>query len=263
MIALLLTSVLLASPVASANELLAAADAAYREGLDARDDAARARPYFVRAAEGYESAWEVGTQTPAVARNRAQARLLAGELGACIRDYRRGLRAFPHDPDLWAGLAFARARVQYPLAGDLAEVTRPREAGSLFHRLPLSFVQMAWVAVGVAGVGWLTLARAWVSARGGQALVGGAMVLTAAVGGGWLWWEDGRRRAHWAEPTAVVAAPTDVRTGNSEEYPKRLDARLPAGVELKVLRERGGWLQVELSGGLVGWVPAGRVVQVK
>ena len=263
MIGLVLTSALLVLPGASGNELVAAADAAYRDGLAARADAARARPHFVRAAEGYEAAWEGGTRNPAVARNMAQARYLAGDLGASIRDYRRGLRAFPHDPDLRAGLAFAREQVQYPLTADLAEAAGPREAGSLLDRLPLSFVQLAWVAVVAAAVGWLLLARAWVAARGGLALVGGGLVLAAAAGGGWLWWEDGRQRAHWAEPTAVVATPTDLRTGNSDEYPRRVDARLPAGVEMKLLGERGGWVQVELSGGVVGWVPAGRVVLVE
>jgi hypothetical protein len=261
-IGLILTTALLGSPGTSGNDLLAAGDAAYHEGLVHRDDAARARPHFVRAAESYEAAWDGGTRTPAVARNMAQARSLAGDLGGCLRDYRRGLGAFPHDPDLRAGLAFAREQVQYPLSSDLGDAARPREAGSLLDRLPLAFVPLAWAAVAVAGVGWLVLARAWVSARGGLALVGGGLVLAAGAGGGWLWWEDGRKRAHWAEPTAVVAAPTEVRTGNSDEYPKRLDARLPAGVELRVLTERGGWLQVELGGGTVGWVPAGRVVRV-
>ena len=55
---------------------------------------------------------------------------------------------------------------------------------------------------------------------------------------------------------------TDLRTGNNDEYPKRLDPRLPAGVEMKVLGERGGWLHVELSGGAVGWVPRARVAEV-
>ena len=87
-------------------------------------------------------------------------------------------------------------------------------------------------------------------------------MLVAAAAGGWLWWEDAQQRARWAQPTAVVAAPTDLRTGNSDEYPRRLDARLPAGVELKVLGERGGWLHVELGGGAVGWVPRERVAEV-
>jgi hypothetical protein len=256
---------LIASPglaAANAGESLAAADAAYRQGVDARADTATARPHFTRAAELYEAAWDGGTRTPAVARNMAQARYLAGDLGTGIRDYRRGLRAFPHDPDLRAGLAFARAQVAYPVAGDLADAARPRDAGMLLDRLPVSFARLAWAAVIVAGLGWLTLARAWMTARGGLALIGGAMVLAAAAGGGLLLWEDGKLRARWGQPAAVVTAPTDLRTGNSEEYPRRLDARLPAGVEMKVLAGRGGWLQVELGGGTVGWVPEARAARV-
>ena len=52
-----------------------------------------------------------------------------------------------------------------------------------------------------------------------------------------------------------MTTPTELRTGNSDEYPRRQDARLPAGVELKVLNERGGWLHVELANGVAGWVP--------
>jgi hypothetical protein len=251
---MVLTSVLVAFPGTTRTDLVDA-DAAYREGLEARADAVNARPHFLHAAELYEAAWDSGTRSPAVARNMAQARYLAGELGTCIRDYRRGLRAFPHDPDLRAGLAFARDQVPYPHTGDLADAARPRDLGTSLDRLPVSFVKLAWIAVAVAGVGWLTLARAWVSARGGLALVGGAMLLVAAAGGGWLWWEGGRQRAHWEEPTAVIVSATELRTGNSDEYPRRLDARLPAGVELKLLGERGGWLHVELAGGPVGWVP--------
>lgn len=261
MIALFLTSILVVSPgTATGNP--DDADAAYREGLADRADAAKARPHFVRAAERYEAAWAAGARSPAVARNMAQARYLAGDLGLCIRDYRLGLRAFPHDLDLRAGLAFAREHVAYPHAGDLADVARPRDVGTPLDRLPLSFVQLAWTAVAIAGLGWLSLARAWVTARGGLALVGGVLVLAAAAAGAWLWWEDGRRRAHWDEPTAVVVAATDLRTGNSDEYPRRLDGRLPAGAELKVLGERGGWLHVELAGGTIGWIPRNHVTEV-
>ena len=150
----------------------------------------------------------------------------------------------------------------YPHAGDLAEAARPRDAGTLLDRLPVSFTRLAWAAVAGAGIGWLTLARAWVTARGGLALAGGALVLAAVAAGGWLWREDGNLRARWARPTAVAVAATDLRTGNSEEYPRRLDARLPAGVEMKVLDERGGWLHVEFGGGTVGWVPETRTTRV-
>jgi len=243
---------------------LADAATAYNAGLAERADSAKARPHFVRAAELYESAWDRGARTPAVARNMAQARYLAGDLGRCIADYRRGLRIFPHDVDLRNGLAFARGRVEYPFVGDLAETARPRDPPSLLDRLPVSPTRLALVALGLWSIGWLVLARAWITARGGLALSGGALVIAAMLIGGWLGWEDGRKRAHWAEPTAVVMAPgTDLRTGNSDEYPKRLDGRLPAGVEVRLLGERGGWLQIELADGTVGWAPAGRLAKVE
>jgi hypothetical protein len=242
---------------------LGEAEAAYREGIANRNDAARARPHFVHAAELYEAAWQAGARTSAGARNMAQARYLAGELGACIRDYRLALRQFPHDPDLKAGLEFAREQVAYSRTGDVAEATRPRDAHSVLDRLPVSFIRLAALTALVAALGWLALARAWVSGRRGLGLVGGTVVLVAAAGGGWLAWEDSQQRAHWSEPAAVVAAPTDLRTGNSEEYPRRLDARLPAGAELKLLGERGDWLHVELGGGVVGWVPREHVVEIR
>ncbi len=82
MTGLLLATMLTGSPGSG----LVEADAAYREGVGNRADSAKARPHFVQAAELYEAAWESGERTPAVARNMAQSRYLAGELGACIRD---------------------------------------------------------------------------------------------------------------------------------------------------------------------------------
>ena len=34
-----------------------------------------------------------------------------------------------------------------------------------------------------------------------------------------------------------------------------LNAPLPAGAEVRELSRRGGWVQVELPGGAVGWLP--------
>jgi hypothetical protein len=193
----------------------------------------------------------------------AQSRYLAGDLGGAVRDYRHGLREFPRDPDLRSGLAFARNQVAYPHIGDLADAARPRDAESIVDRVPIPFLRLAWAVIVVAAIGWLTLARGWVLARGGLALTGGAMIIAAAAAGGWLWWEDDKLRSRWAESAAVViGSGTELRMGNSDEYPKRLDGRLPAGTELKVIGERGGWLHVALPGGPVGWVPTGRTVMV-
>jgi hypothetical protein len=51
-----------------------------------------------------------------------------------------------------------------------------------------------------------------------------------------------------------------LRRGSSRAFPPRYETRLKAGMEGRLLFERGGWLQVELSGGEVGWVPRSAVV---
>ena len=245
-------------------ERLAQADAAYQAGVAALADTAKARPHFLRAAEAYEASWDGGNRTVAVACNMAQSRFLAGDLGRCVRNYRRGLSVFPHDPDLRRGLSFAREQVAYPYGSELADAARPADAASPLDRFRIPLMRLAWVAVGLSALGWFVLARAWFTARGGLALFGGALVLTATALGGWLWWEDSRLRARWAEPALVVVGTgADLRTGNSDEYPRRLEGRLPAGVELKVLGDRGGWVHVELASGAAGWVPRDRVVPVE
>ena len=107
MTALFLTVVIAASP----DDILAVGREAYHSGLREQADSLRAQPHFVRAAEAYEQAWDAGTRTIAVARNMAQSRLLSGDLGRCIGNYRRGLKQYPHDPDLRRGLAYAREQV--------------------------------------------------------------------------------------------------------------------------------------------------------
>jgi hypothetical protein len=46
-----------------------------------------------------------------------------------------------------------------------------------------------------------------------------------------------------------------LRKGDGLAYPPRYDTPLNRGAEARLLFERGGWLQVELAGGEVGWVP--------
>ena len=59
-----------------------------------------------------------------------------------------------------------------------------------------------------------------------------------------------------------MAADAYLRKGNSEFYPARLEAVLPKGVEARELTRRGGWVQVRLAGGAVGWLPETAVLKV-
>jgi hypothetical protein len=46
-----------------------------------------------------------------------------------------------------------------------------------------------------------------------------------------------------------------LRRGNGVVFPPRYDTPVNRGVEGRLRFERGGWVQIELSGGEIGWVP--------
>ena len=57
-------------------------------------------------------------------------------------------------------------------------------------------------------------------------------------------------------PLAVVAEDgVLLRKGDGLAYPPRYETPLNKGVEARRLFERDGWVQIELSGGEVGWAP--------
>lgn len=256
MIALIFLSLLSpSSGRANADGTVAEAENEYRAGLEARHDSRRARTHFAKAAEAYEKAWAAGRRTPEVARNLAQANYLVGDLGRCIRDYRRGLKLSPHDRELRRGLAFAREQVAYPLTGDLEKSARPRDIESFVERLGISFTWLILLGVMLWAVAWFLLARGWMTRRTGLTALGIGGLLLATTLGGWLAWEDQQLRRHYSEPSAVVTSPSELRLGNSDEYPRRIESRLPAGIEVRILGERGGWLHVELADGTAGWLP--------
>jgi hypothetical protein len=51
-----------------------------------------------------------------------------------------------------------------------------------------------------------------------------------------------------------------LRRGNGVVFPPRYDTPVNRGVEGRLRFERGGWVQIELSGGEIGWVPRAAVL---
>src|SRR5262249_24819470 len=67
-------------------------------------------------------------------------------------------------------------------------------------------------------------------------------------------WYEGRPHRH---PLVVIAREELLRKGNGRSYPRREgSAELRPGVEAWPLCRREGGVEVERSGGEVGWVPA-------
>jgi len=233
-------------------DVLQHAERAFTDGTKHRDDAATARPQFGNAARGYDELWRRGVRNPALALARANAHRLAGDLPAAIAAFHDGLAVARYDRALRVGLEAARSAVSYPLTGDLARQCRPPTPATIGTRMsPLEACFVAgscWLVACVAGVRYaMTRGPGWL-------VVAGAALTALAVLGG-LWAYDWRQALADPRLLLVVTDDATLRRGNGPTYPPRLEPNLPKGVEAREVARRGGWVQVELAGGTVGWLP--------
>ncbi|MGL6095782.1 MAG: hypothetical protein ACRC7O_08320, partial [Fimbriiglobus sp.] len=217
---------------------------AFRRGVELRADAATARPYFAEAAVGF---------APDDAVNRGRAYFLAGNVPAAVLAFRNALETTPWDAAVQRNLAAVRAAVPYPTESAPAERVRPDPPTGLRHRVsPADLLTLAVAASVVIGVGLaarFTARPGWATP---VAVVGGIGVIAVSLAAGQIHREAARDRA---EPVAVVFADTMLRTGNATAFPARVAAPLPAGTEVRVCGDRGGWVRVRLPGGATGWLP--------
>ncbi len=260
LLALAFTSAqILAAP--SPDELLAQAESAFRDGLqrvaEAPDRPAEARQCFGRAARLYEKLLRAGADNAALYRNLGNASLLAGDLPRAILAYRRGLLLKPNDHALRRNLAFAREEVALP-PGSLG---RP----PVDHRPPWLPRLPLWVpglAFALYSLGWLGLARWWMVRRSGWLIGGGSALGMSALLATGLVWEARQDTQEQRYPIVVIAEDgVLLRKGNGLSYPPRSETPLNRGVEARLLYERGPWVQIELSGGEVGWVMQAYVIR--
>lgn len=250
-----------ASPAfaASPEDTLAAADAAFAEGVALRDDSARARPAFARAAAGYDDLWAHGHCTPELALTRSRAHRLAGDLPRGIAALHDGLAVARFARPLQAELDDARARALFPLEGELTAQSRPRPVRGVSARMSPAD---AWIAAGFA---WL-VACAGVArfrmTRNARWLALAALGVIALGALGVLWLQDARQRERDESlPLLVLSDDAYLRKGNAAEYPARIEPALPKGAEVYELTRRGGWVQVQLPGGLIGWIPEAATIR--
>jgi tetratricopeptide (TPR) repeat protein len=247
---------LLASQIPSTlsdREVLERAEAEFQEGVELRQDREQARPHFRSAADYFEELSQRGVRNAVLYRNLGNAYLLADDLPRAILWYRRGLRLAPNDVDLRDSLAEARQRVSYPAAGDLG---RPRSD----DRPPwLPHLRSSWLMLAATifyALGCLSVTR-WRMVRRGRLLNGGLLaLLMAGVLAGWLMIRTKEQSNHEEHPLVVIARDgVQLRRGNGTAFPPRYAASVNRGVEGRRLFERGGWVQIELSGGEIGWAP--------
>jgi len=249
---------LLASSLPAGLQAVSAADnleqavSAFHKGM-----AARGKPdavaYFRQAAGGFDELRRHGARNAALFLDLGNASLLAGDLPQAILAYRRGLRLAPNDRHLRANLAYARDQVAYPSPDHLG---RP-PIDSWPPWLPRPTPGFTWVLLGCAYVvGCLLLTRWWMTRNGRLMFAGTGTCMWAAVLGAVLVVQAWRNHREEQHPLVVIA--TDdvlLRKGNGRSYPPRYDTAVNRGVEARLRYARGEWLQIELAGGELGWVP--------
>ena len=232
----LATCVLLSLCHARAEDATAAFDAAnqcYAEGK------------FVEAAVAYERILATGKSSTALYFNLGNAFFKSGQMGRAIAAYRQAGQMSPRDPDLRANLQFARNQVQGPT---LRTSRWQRWLGAL------GLNEWTWLS---AGAIWVTFAlltvrqfrpalakplKNWTFAASAVAVLLVACLVLALAGSS-------------THQTAIVIAPeAAVRSGPFEGSPSAFTVR--DGAELRVLDQKGNWLQVTDGTRRVGWMKA-------
>lgn len=236
---------------------LAEAAAAFQQGLQLLPHPEAAEPLHL-AAELYGRLRDCGYDNAGIARNEGNAALMAGDLPRAILAYRHGLRLAPGDAELRAGLAYARLQVVYPTPDDYGRP--PVERWPAWLPRPslgvwLALAVAAYVATCVVFTRWLMTRRLSFLRAAVPCLVA-TISCTIALAA-----EDAGLRDRAAHRVVVVSGDdVRLRKGNGLSYLPRRDTPLARGAEARLLFERGGWLQVQLAGGEIGWLPRGDIL---
>jgi hypothetical protein len=191
----------------------------------------------------------IASAPPADYADRGKAAVVAGDLPAAITALRHCLAEHPGDRELRDLLEAARDLVPYPPEADATERLRP-EPPSAWDRWVGAW-ELTAAGLGFAGLfalgcaARLTTRPRWAVPVAFLGLVGFAATLGIME---WPREATGEVAVVRAEKGAVL------HTGNADSYPSRTAFPLPPGAEVTVLRHRGGWAQVQLAGGAVGWL---------
>ena len=255
---LLMASVALAKDAESHRALL-------REGLSAFDDAIAsnrddesAHENYARSAAAFEALVADGVRNPAIYYNLGNAYYRLGDVGRSVLNYRRAERLDPGDAGITSNLRLARQRVT-PLIKPTEEAQIWRQL--FFWHFSTSRSARLWAGIMLSSLGWALLLLAVWMRRRAWGIVAGIVVLHGLGAGLSVAWD--LRSESQTPPAVIVHGEPILRLGRGEGQDAALSDPLGPGIELAVLSERAGWLEVALVDGQMGWLPADGVEFVK
>jgi hypothetical protein len=231
-------------------DVQARAEAAFARGIQAGSRAEAARPAFAEAADAFHELARRGAHNPDLFRNLGNASLLAGRLPEAILAYHHGLRLAPADRSLQAGLEAARDQVNYPPASR----TRPTASAWLNWRSWFAPEVLLGLALAIHALAWVLAVRWLITRRAGLAVLV-AFGLTLALAGMWALGQAQEAREARHPLVVVTNDGATLHVGNGPSYPPHHDLpTLVRGLEARQRFARGDWVQVDLPGGVSGWV---------
>jgi hypothetical protein len=240
--------------------ILADANAAFQRGIEQKSRVLVARKEFSAATDLYLTLHRLGVRNSALYLRLGNAATLADRWPEAIWAYHLGLQLDPNDQRLHENLAFVRGKVIYPPAGQ----GRPEPDAwppSLYRPTVFDFTLSGAIAYALA---WIFGTMAW--RRGSFRLTVAAMMMltVATLAAFGLWRHQEQARLDRETPLVVLAHNTSFHRGNGASYPTHpVLPLLPRGMEVRRLHTRGHWLQVRLTTGEVGWVPANAALLVE
>jgi tetratricopeptide (TPR) repeat protein len=237
-LAVLAAPAALAQDAPASADVLAEANALYREGR------------FAEAADRYREALADGLDGPRIHYNLGNALYRSDELGAAIGHYHLALRMAPRDADIRANLE--RALAERPAGTPAPSPSWLHAAGSrVIGTFTLSeFAAFAAVCWWIAAAGLVALLIGAGPRRTVTrvAIVFGVLALTGAGLATARWWSH-----HHLEHAVVVAESAQMRTGPGESF--EVARSVQEGWLLRVLRRDANWAEVVGEAGATGWMP--------
>ncbi len=222
-----------------------AAAASFAAGVKAYHEA-----HYDAAVTFNEDVLAKGFVSPAVYYNLGNAWFKTGRTGKSVLNYLRARQLAPRDSDLRANLSYARSMVENYVPRKSASIAAPAE--SYF-----TDIELQWLALAALGLTGLFVLSGLYAGMPRKRIVLGTVLLALVTG---YFSAAAFGQAIGRLGAAVCVGKSDARFEPNTQG--TVYFRVPEGTELKILREKDGWVKIERPDGKSGWVPGVSVEKI-